>query len=141
MHWAAGIMSRPGGGGRSVLPLKNCKIRLETIYFKLCHYLHYIIIIIVKVGLSKEKFFQHFFLLFPSSSQWNITHPQHQIKQMLLDLMYCLELSDFFHLHSRSMLNKIVCEWERSLLHCINQVKSASRRAVGENSCVDQSVS
>ena len=35
---------------------KNFKIRWKTIFFKVCHYLHYIKIIIVKVGLAKEKF-------------------------------------------------------------------------------------
>ena len=43
------------GGGRSALLLKNSKIRLETIFFKVCHCLHYIKIIIVMVGLAKEK--------------------------------------------------------------------------------------
>ena len=41
-------------GGRSALPLKNSKIRLKTTFFKVCHCLHYIKII-VKVGLAKEK--------------------------------------------------------------------------------------
>ena len=44
------------GGGRSALPIKNFKIRWKTIFFKVCHCLHYIKIIIVKVGLAKGKF-------------------------------------------------------------------------------------
>ena len=46
------------GGGRSALPLKKSKIRLKTTFFKVCHCLHYIKIIIVKVGLAKEKCLQ-----------------------------------------------------------------------------------
>ena len=43
------------GGDRSALPFKNSKIRLKTIFSKVCHGLHYIKIIIVKVGHAKEK--------------------------------------------------------------------------------------
>ena len=42
-------------GGKSALPLKNSKIRLKTIFFKVCHCLPFIKMIIVKVGLAKEK--------------------------------------------------------------------------------------
>ena len=54
-----GLPELPQGlGGRSALPLKNSKKRLTTIFFKVCNCLHYIKIIIIKVGLSKERFSQ-----------------------------------------------------------------------------------
>ena len=44
------------GEGRSALPLRNSKKGLKTIFFKVCHSLHYIKIIIFKVGPAKQKF-------------------------------------------------------------------------------------
>ena len=44
------------GGGRSALPLKNSKIGLKTVFFKVCNCLHHIKIIFVKVDLAKDNF-------------------------------------------------------------------------------------
>ena len=43
------------GGGRSAHPLKKNDIWLKTIFFKVCHSLEYINIIILKIGLIKEQ--------------------------------------------------------------------------------------
>ena len=55
MDWAVRITSRPGGGQicPTIIKFQNY---VENHFFKVCHYLHYIKIIIVKVGLAKEKF-------------------------------------------------------------------------------------